>query len=535
MTDQSVDDLWRRAQVLMGAGETATARRILETLLYKQPGHAAAHMTLSHIAWADGRVRDAARHALDAALDPPAEPMAIIAVAMALLRAGETLAARACLEHPALVRADAGRVLMFHAGVRRELGEDAEALRLLARAHELGVDGAEFRFARGLEFLICGHPRQAQDDFEATLRMDPAACAPTLELARLRKQTPEHNHLDDFNRRQFLVAQGSQDHAALEFARYKELEDIGRYDEAWEALAKANSIMRVLHPWAPVDALRQVDRLIETCTPAFFRSEPDHHEGPRPVFVFGLPRSGTTLLDRLLGSHSQVISAGELEDFARQLCWAADQRVMLDARMLDRLSELDYREMGHRYLAQTRWRARSARFFIDKQPWHYMIAGLIHRALPQARLLHMVRDPMDVCFSNFRAMLGARYAYSFDLQTLAGHFHQYRRLMAHWHAVMPGAIMDVSYRDLVGDTEATMRKVVKFCGLDWESACLDPSRNTTPVGTLSAVQARGAIHGGTFGAWRRYERQLAPLRTALNAGFPESVRAVGSRHPDGTP
>jgi tetratricopeptide (TPR) repeat protein len=519
MIDQSVDELWRRARVLMGAGETATARGVLEALLQRQPGHSAAHMTLSHIAWAGGRVRDAARHALDAARDPPAEPMSIIAVAMALLRVGETLAARTCLEHPALVQADAGPVMMYHAGVCRELGEDDESLRLLNRAHELRVDGAEFRFARGLEFLICGHPREAEADFEASLQMDPAACAATLELARLRKQTPDHNHLDDFSRRRSLVTQGSPDHAAVEFARYKELEDIGRYDEAWKALAKGNAVMRALHPWAPEQTRHQVDRLIEACTPVFFESGPEVHEESQPIFLFGLPRSGTTLLDRLLGGHSQVVSAGELEDFARQLCWAADQRALLDARMLDRLPELDYREIGRRYLARTQWRARGARFFIDKQPWHYMVTGLIHRALPQARLLHLVRDPMDVCFSNYRALLGARHAYSFDLPTLAGHFRQYKRLLAHWHEVMPGKILDVSYRDLVGDTETTMRKVVEFCGLDWESACLDQSRNTTPIGTLSAVQARGAIRGG-FSAWRRYERHLVALRTALDADFP---------------
>lgn len=518
MTDQSADELWRRAQALMGAGETAVARGVLETLLLKQPRHAAAHMTLNHIAWADDRVRDAARHALDAARDVSAEPMSIIAIAMALLRAGENYAAHACLEHPALARADAGPIVMYHAGMRRELGEDAEALRLLDRAHELGVDGAEFRFARGLEHLICGHSQQAQTDLEASLQIDPTACAATFELARLRKQTPQRNHLDDFNHRRLLVRHGSQDHAALEFACYKELEDVGRYDEAWAALTEANAIMRALHPWAPEHVRRQVDRLIATGMPAFLRSEPDVGKSPQPIFVFGLPRSGTTLLDRLLGSHSQVVSVGELEDFARQLCWAADQRALLDVRMLERLSELDYREIGRRYLAQTQWRARGVRFFIDKQPWNCMVAGLIQRALPQARMLHMIRDPMDVCFSNFRAMLGARYAYSFDLQTLAGHFRQYRRLMEHWRAVMPGKILDVAYRDLVDDTEATMRKVVEFCGLDWEPACLDPSRNTTPVGTLSAVQARGAIHGG-FGAWRRYERHLVALRT-LDADFP---------------
>lgn len=523
MDDQRVNELWRRAQLLMATGETGAARELLEKVLQRQPGHAEARMTLSHIAWASGSVRDAARYALEVARDPPSEPMSIISIAIALVRVGETRAAHACLENPVLLRADVGPVVMYHAGVRRELGEDAEALRLFERAHDLGIDGAEFRFARGLEHLICGNSRQAQADFEASLQMDPAACAATLELARLGKQTLQQNHLDDFNRRRSLVAHGSQDHAALEFARYKELEDLGRFSEAWNALSVANAIMRALHPYSLEDVRRQVDSLIRTCTPTFVRPVPGIGEGPQPIFIFGLPRSGTTLLDRLLGSHSQVASIGELEDFAYQLRWASDRRVALDSQMLERLPGLDYQDLGRRYLAQTQWKARGVHRFIDKQPWNFMVAGLIHRALPQVRLLHMSRDPMDVCFSNFRAMLGARYAYSFDLQLLAGHFHEYERLMSHWHKVMPGKILDVSYRDLTGDTEATMRKVVEFCGLDWEPACLDPSRNGAPVGTLSAVQARGTVQRGNLGAWRRYEHQLAPLRAALDAFDPHCV------------
>jgi tetratricopeptide (TPR) repeat protein len=502
----------------MSVGQTQTARPVLESLVLQEPRHAAANLTLSHIAWADGRVRDAASHAQAAARDLPADPMSIIAVAMALLRAGEVVAARECLDHPVLADTEHGRAVMFHAGVRRELGEDAKALALLGRAHELGVDGPEFRFARGLELLICGRLQAAEADFEASIGFDPAACAAALELARLHKQTPERNHLDDFNRRRLLVVRGSQDQAALEFARYKEWEDLARYDAAWEALADANAVMRALHPYAPESVRWQVDGLIRRCTQACCDSAETGGEGPQPIFIFGLPRSGTTLLDRLLGSHSQVISVGELDDFARQLHWAADQRAMLDKRMLDRLPDLDYPELGRRYLAQTRWRAGAVRYFIDKQPWHYMLVGLIHRALPKARLLHMVRDPMDVCFSNFRALLGARYAYSFDLDALAGHYREYRRLMAHWHSAMPGRILDVSYRGLVEDTEATMRKVIAFCELDWEPACLESSRNRTPVGTLSAAQARAAIHTGAFGAWRPYARQLAGLQEALGQG-----------------
>lgn len=507
----------------MAAGKPQEARAVLDSLLEHQPRHAAAHMSLSRIAWADGRVRDAARHARDAALDVPPDPMSIIAVAMMLWRAGETVATRACLDHPALAVTDVAQALLVHAGLRRELGEDAKALDLLDRAHALGADGSEFRFARGLEYVICGRLKRAEADFETSLRLDPAAGAATLELARLHKQTVSHNHLEDFDGRRFRVARSSQDYAALEFARYKELEDLERYGEAWEALENANASMWALYPYDPEAACRQIDGLIHQCTSALDQPLQTAVVKPQPIFILGLPRSGTTLLDRLLGAHSQVVSVGELEDFDRQLRWSADQHAMLDARMLERLPDLDYAEMGHRYLMQTRWRAGDCRFFIDKQPWHYMVAALIQRALPQARLLHMVRDPMDVCFSGFRAMLGARYAWSFDLETLAAHHHQYRRLMAHWHTCMPGRILDVAYADLVHDTETTMRRVLAFCGLDWEPACLQPSRNSATVGTLSAVQARGPIRRDAFREWWPYARKLEGLQAALRSDqpFPE--------------
>lgn len=515
MTESSADQLWRSAQLHMAAGDTATARYALESLLQRQPGHAAAHMTLSHIAWTDGRVRDATRHALEVAKEIPTDPSAILAVGMALLRVGEVVAARSCLEHPALLGASAKSLLMYHAGLRRQFGDDVRALALLDRAHEIGVDGAEFRFARGLELLFCGRTGEAEADFETSLRMDPAACAATLELARLRKQTLERNHLEDFDRRVHRIKQGTQDHAALEFARYKELEDLGRYEQAWNALQRANTIMRSLHPWERDKARQQVDRLIREFTRFTDPATMTESDGPQPIFIVGLPRSGTTLLDRLLGNHSQVVCAGELDDFSHQLCWAADYRDVLGGQMLDRLPELDYPELGRRYLMQTQWRARGKRFFTDKQPWNHRVAGLIHRALPNARILHMTRDPMGVCFSNFRALLGERYAYSNALDTLADHYMQYRRLHTHWQAIMPGRIHDVSYHDLVNNTEMTLRKVLDFCGLGWEHACLAPARGTGAISTLSAAQVREPIHNRAFEEWRHYSPQLASLRQAL--------------------
>lgn len=516
--DPSIDRLWNKAQLYMDAGNTAVARDVLEALLQQQPRHSAAHMTLSHIAWADDRVRDAARHALAVAKVVPNDSTAVIAVAMALLRVGEVVATRKCLEHSALTQTDRAFDVMHHIGLRRQLGEDVEALALLDRAQSMGVDGAEFRFARGLELLICGYLKEAEADLETSLRMDATAAAAALELARLRKRTQEDNHLADFNGRLQQVRQGTMDHAALQFARYKELEDLEHYDDAWNALSQANFVMHGLHPWEPDHSRRQANALMRACGAHHaVHSGASDLEGPSPIFVFGLPRSGTTLLDRLLGAHSQVVSAGELDDFGLQMNWAADTRETLSACMLERLPDLDYAETGRRYLAQTQWRAHGARFYIDKQPWNHTVAGLIHRALPQARLLHLTRDPMDICFSNFRAMLGARYAWSNDFEGLAEHYKHYRRLHEYWRTTMPDGIKEVSYRDLVTHTDTTLREVLDFCGLPWEPGCLETTRNSGPVGTLSAAQVRGPIHAGAFAQWKRYEKQLEPLRQLLDS------------------
>jgi hypothetical protein len=241
--------------------------------------------------------------------------------------------------------------------------------------------------------------------------------------------------------------------------------------------------------------------------------------GPAPIFIVGLPRSGTTLLERVLGSHSLVASAGELTDFPRQLRWVADRHghSIVDEALLDAMPGVDFELLGRRYLQQSQWRANGKPFYIDKLPPNFMLIGCIRRALPHARVVHMVRDPMDVCFSNYRAMFGDAYAYSYDLDALSHHYHQYDRLMRHWRETMPGFVIDVSYSSLVLDTERTCRELLAACGLPFEDACLDHTRNRASVATLSSAQVRQPIHPRGLREWERYAVQLQGLRSMLPA------------------
>lgn len=515
---ESTARYWSRAQRYLASGQLTAARVALESLLGRNPAHVPSLLMLGWIAWTEGRVRAATAATLAVAEKLPADENLIVDIAEALQRLGETKAACACLDHPRLAVAGTndGQVLARMANLRKLLNQHAESLATYERAAAAGADSTEFQIDHALALIFNGHLNEAAAVLTACLRSAPFSGGASLALARLSKQTPGNNHLEDLQRRLEGVQQGTEDHAALEFARYKELEDIGRYDEAWDSLAHGNAIMYGRQQYDSAYLEQLFDGLIRCSAPQLAEPAEVVHEGPQPIFIVGMPRSGTTLLERVLSNHSQVVSAGELDDFGLQLRWITNHRYTLDEHVLARLPELDYAELGARYLAQTQWRAQGARFFIDKLPTNWMVAGLIRRALPQARILNLVRDPMDVCFSNFRVSLGDKFPWSYDLHALAAYFLQYRRLLAHWHTIMPGRILDVAYTDLARDPEATARRVFAHCGLAWEPGCIDIARNTSAVATLSVTQVREGIHTRFFDEWRHYERQLQPLREALS-------------------
>lgn len=506
---------WNRAQRYLAEGNLDAARTVLESFVAHNPQHTHAHLILGDIAWQDGRVRDSARHAHMAASTMPADPEIIVAVSAALLRAGEVVATRACLVHPALAATRSIPVILQIAGQRGMLNENAEALAQFDRAVAAGADGSDLRFQRGAQLIFNGRLAEAERELRECVRQNPRHGRAWQELSRLRKQTPGDNHLDELARVTALVQPGSYEHASIEFARYKELEDLDRDDEAWTALAHGNALMYARHQHDPSHTERLFANLARVCDAGFLKPAEVVHSGPQPIFIIGMPRSGTTVLDRLLGNHTQIASVGELDDFGRQVRWAADHIATLDDTIIERLPRMDFAELGRRYLEQTQWRAGGKPFYTDKLPRNWMLAGIIARALPQARILHMVRDPMDVCFSNYRALFADAFAHIYDLEALASHYRVYRRMMAHWHSAMPGRILDVAYADLVQDPDATLRRALAFCGLPWEDGCADLTRNRSAVNTLSAAQVREPVHRRFVNSWRRYEKQLAPLARAL--------------------
>jgi tetratricopeptide (TPR) repeat protein len=520
--DTPADNRWSRIDRYLETRQFDAARADLEAILASDPASAPAHLLLSGVHSAENRPRLAASHALEAARHPPADPILLGELIGGLLKAGEMVAGRRLLDDPAIATSADPNVLVRAARQRKALGEHEAALALIERAARAGARGPIFLFQRATQLLFNGRIEEAEADLEQCIASGSPPTRAYLELATLRTQTAGRNHLRAIKLAMDRVDPKTEDYAFLEFAYYKELEDLGRFGDAWRALERGNAVLHALMPYDAEREAAMFDRLMEVCTPEFLRPQADDAaDGPQPIFMVGLPRSGTTVLERILGNHSRIESAGELVAFPRALAWMVDHDPpgVIDDVTVERLVDADWPAIGRRYLEQTRWHARGNAFYVDKLPPNWILAGLIPKALPHARIINLMREGVGVCFSNWRACLGTHpeYRYAYDLHSLVAHFRQHRRLMAHWHRVLPGKILDVDYARMVRDPEATARDIFEFCGLPFEPHCIDIAGNLSPVSSLSAPQVREPIHTRSSASWKPYAVQLEPLIRALSA------------------
>lgn len=509
---------WQQAERLLAARRYADARSAYESLLADPDWIVPAHLRLSAVSQAEGRQRDSVAHALAAHAHAAREDDAALLEALCrrLLDIGEIEAGLACASSPVLSGSRDPAVLVAVAGMMSDFSFTDRALTLLRRARALGADSPSLRYRMGLSEMYAGDLDAAEHELEACLAAAPGFAPAHRELARLRRQTRERNHVDRLRAAIARLGAGHADAPVLHYALFKELDDLGDAEGAWEALSEGMRLRRrqVVHDAAAEQAL--FDHLQTVAATAVPGAD---DEGPVPIFIVGMPRSGTTLLERILGAHPQVADAGELRDFTCQLRWTCDcvGGPHLDLELARRAERIDPAELGRRYLSHTRWWAKGRAFYTDKLPTNFANVGYIARALPRARILHMVRDPMDTCFSNLKELFAGAYPHSYDQREMAGHFIRYRRLMAHWHAAFPGRILDVHYDALVADPERVARQVLDFCGLAWMPGMVDIHRRRGAVATASTAQVREPIHNRFVGQWRRYETHLAPMRRCLEA------------------
>lgn len=403
-------------------------------------------------------------------------------------------------------------------GIYAQNEAHTKAATAFRRAVMLMPAHALFRFNLATALIATGDIDDAGREIETCLTLDPKFWKAHLTLAHLHKQTPSGHHVE---RLRSLLIHDQGDNLArvcLNMALAKEYEDLADYPKAFEHLLRGKAAGRQGLDYS----IEHDEALFAALARAFPepRADTTGHPSSEPIFVFGLPRTGTTLVDRIISSHPDATSAGELQNFGVALRHAWDSRtpLWLDPDIATHAHGVDWRRVGAGYISSTRPATGHTAHFIDKLPHNFLYAGFIASAFPNARMICLRRNPLDTCLSNFRQLFAERlpyYNYSFDLLDTGRYYVLFDRLMAHWQRVFPGRILEVQYETLVDAQESVSRQLLQFCGLPWSDACLHFEQNRAPVATASALQVREPVYRSAIGRWKKYETELAELRELL--------------------
>lgn len=457
---------------------------------------------------------EAVRRAL--ALDA-AQPGARLLHAELLAQTGRTEEALAALGGLAADARHDGRLLQHVGQLYTHLGRHAAAAQAYARATELSPQNPEYLYNLATARIALGEMAEAEHMLDRVIALAPQDYDAWYNRATLRRQTLRHNHVADLER----VLSGPLRHPGgevpLRFALAKEYEDLGEHAKSFAALTRGAGLRRRGLSYRVEDDIAAMTALAATFEASAFADDPAGWPDARPIFILGLPRSGTTLVDRILSSHSAVTSLGERSDFALSLMRLADG-TSGKIELIRRSRQLDFAALGETYCAAVAAGQGEAARLIDKTPVNFLYLGLIALALPNSTIIHVRRNAMDVCYAMYKTLFRMAYPFSYELGDLGRYYLAYHGLMEHWRRVLPGRFLDLDYEALVDDQEGVSRRLVSHCGLGWQDTCLTFERNPTPSLTASAAQARQPIYRSSVGLWKRYADQLAPLADVLRAG-----------------
>ncbi|NND53436.1 MAG: tetratricopeptide repeat protein [Gammaproteobacteria bacterium] len=395
-------------------------------------------------------------------------------------------------------------------------GEHAEAVAALERAVQIDPHRAPYWYNLGASRKYNGDFTGAEDAYRNALRLQPDMDKASAALAHLRRQQPDADQVDNLRVRLQNFAGDINDEMRLRYALAKALDDIGDAAGAFTELDTAAGKWRAAHPYDFSEDAAVFDALLSGIDAAAVSAATPGYANNEPVFIVGMPRTGTTLTERIVTSHSTVHAAGELSHFDRLI----RQRLKIERKEdfstdgIRSLLSSDLAQLGRDYIDATRPATGHTPHFVDKMPLNFMYAGIMLLALPGAKIICLRRNPMDTCLSNFRQLFSLRsayYRYSYDLLDCGRYYQMFDRLMRHWQQLFPDRIYTQHYEHLVADQEQQTRALLEYCELDWEDACLRFEKNATPVATASSAQVRQPIYTDAAERWTRYREQLRPL------------------------
>ena len=525
-TSASVFSRWHprlvEAAIALNENRLDVAERLLKPHLKEDPFDVAAMRMLAEVAGRIGRWKDAEallRRAIELA---PAWTEAKANLAMVLGRSGRPAEALAILDD--VMAADPAGVGNWNlkAATLGRLGDFEEAIKLYESVLERAPEQPRVWMSYGHMLKTVGRQSDGIAAYRRALAIDPGLGEAWFSLANLKTLRFEAAEVAAMEAELARIDLDPGDRFHVEFALGKAMHDEQRVDEAFAHYSAGNAIRRQYHPYDHADIARSVERSIAVFTPELL-ARPGGCAAPDPIFIVGMPRAGSTLVEQILSSHSQVEGTSELPDLP--VIARASRRYPASVTAM---TEAELGAAGAEYLKRTAVQRRADRpYFVDKLPNNWLFVPFIHLILPNARIIDARRHPMACCLSNFRQHFARGQDFSYDLADLGHYYADYVRLMAHVDAVLPGKVHRVIYERMVDDTEGEVRALLDHVGLEFEPGCLEFHKTERAVRTASSEQVRQPIYRDSTDQWHAYEEHLGPLVDALGTvldSYPEAPR-----------
>lgn len=518
----------RAAVAALNRGDNDEVRRICYELLGQRPDHADSHFLLGMAEANHGRL-PAALACIENAVRLHASAEYLAQLARLLVMARRDADALATATRALALQPVDALTLDTLGGVYSRLGAHAQALPCFGQAVAQNPKHAQMRFNYAASLSFTGQFAAAEEQFEAAIALNPRFVKAHASLSSVRTQTPERNHVARLEELLATTTNGAE-RLHLHYALAKEHEDLKNRDAVFHHLDTANRRRKVELGYdiawdrAIFDRLRERfsedSYFKESATGTHGGGVPASDPTQAPIFVLGMPRTGTTLVDRILSSHPDVESAGELQVLQVGLKRLArtTSRHALDPETIDAARTLTPTDLGRLYMDSAAPYRKSTRRFVDKLPLNFLYIGYIARALPEAKIVCLRRHPLDTVWSNYRHLFAtgfSYYSYSYDLLDTAAYYLMFDELMSSWRQRFPGRVLEVRYESLVDAQEVQTRRLLDHCGLPWDERCLSFHHNEAAVATPSKNQVRQPLYRAAMGRWRHYQNYLEPARRYL--------------------
>jgi tetratricopeptide (TPR) repeat protein len=506
------------ATAALVAEDRKTAELIFREILKADASHVGAVCGLAAISLTVSRGADAERLLRHALKQSAHLPLAWRGLSQAMVDLGRLPEAEAAVRHLLKIEPENPKNWVMLGNVCTRMMRQPDALLAFEEAARLNPNEVRLRLSIGHLHKTLGHRRESEDAYKSCLALDPNFSEVYWSLADLK--TYVFSGAEVAAMQALVKGDGGDDtdQAHLHFALGRAFEHRNSYAAAFEHYAAGNRRRRKTVVF-DIRVFENKTRRVRKCFDATFFAERANagFGDPAPIFVVGLPRSGSTLVEQILASHSSVEGTFELPNvltIVRELDHANPEHDAYPERV-NSIPLAQFALLGRRYIEETAPLRSGRRHFIDKMPNNFSHVGLIHSMLPDAIIIDVRRHPMDSCFSTYKQHFAEGQSFSYDLDDLGRYYRCYLSLMDHWDAVLPGKVLHLQYEHLVRDPETNIRRLLRHCGLDFEPGCLAFHETKRPVRTASAEQVRQPLYASGVGYWKHFETQLEPLRLAL--------------------